>query len=90
MIPGSERSPEEGKGNPLQYIKDDPILAPKMFYYGQDEPGVPRGWRPITFPGGVSETLYDNTGLLSVLAIAKEADELKNIWGWDDYRLSGG
>ena len=68
-------------------IKDDPVLAPKMFYYGQDEPGVPRGWRPITFPGGVSETLYDNTGLLSVLAIAKEADELKNIWGWDDYRL---
>ena len=68
-------------------IKDDPVLAPKMFYYGQDEPGVPRGWRPITFPGGVSETLYDNTGLLSVLAIAKEADELKNIWGWDNYRL---
>ncbi len=68
-------------------IKDDPILAPKMFYYGQDEPGVPRGWRPITYPGGVSETLYDNTGLLSILAIAKEADELKNVWGWDDYRL---
>ena len=68
-------------------IKDDPVLAPKMFYYGQDEPGVPRGWRPITFPGGVSETLYDNTGLLSVLAIAKEADELKNVWGWDNYRL---
>ena len=68
-------------------IKDDPILAPKMFYYGQDEPGVPRGWRPITYPGGVSETLYDNTGLLSILAIAKEADELKNGWGWDDYRL---
>ena len=68
-------------------IKDDPVLAPKMFYYGQDEPGVPRGWRPITYPGGVSETLYDNTGLLSVLAIAKEADELKNVWGWEDYRL---
>lgn len=68
-------------------IKDDPILAPKMFYYGQDEPGVPRGWRPITFPGGASETVYDNTGLLSVLAIAREADELKNIWGWDNYRL---
>ena len=68
-------------------IKDDPILAPKMFYYGQDEPGVPRGWRPITFPGGASETVYDNTGLLSVLAIAREADELKNVWGWDNYRL---
>lgn len=68
-------------------IKDDPILAPKMFYYGQDEPGVPRGWRPITFPDGVSETVYDNTGLLSVLAIAREAKQLREVWGWDDYRL---
>lgn len=68
-------------------IKDDPILAPKMFYYGQDEPGVPRGWRPITWPDGTSETVYDNTGLLSVLAIAKEADQLKNVWGWENYRL---
>jgi hypothetical protein len=68
-------------------IKNDPILAPKMFYYGQDEPGVPRGWRPIGYPDGSSETLYDNTGLLSVLAIAREAEMLKNVWGWDDYRL---
>ena len=68
-------------------IKDDPILAPKMFYYGQDEPGVPRGWRPITWPDGTSETLYDNTGLLSVLAIAREAKQLKEVWGWDNYRL---
>ncbi|MBQ9780461.1 MAG: DUF4091 domain-containing protein [Clostridia bacterium] len=68
-------------------IKSDPVLAKKMFYYGQDEPGVPRGWRPITWPDGTSETVYDNTGLLSVLAIAREADQLKNIWGWEDYRL---
>ena len=68
-------------------IKNDPILAPKMFYYGQDEPGVPRGWRPITWPDGTSETVYDNTGLLSVLAIAKEAKQLKEVWGWDNYRL---
>ncbi len=68
-------------------IKNDPILAPKMFYYGQDEPGVARNWRPITWPDGTSETVYDNTGLLSVLALAKEADQLKNVWGWENYRL---
>ncbi len=68
-------------------IKTDPVLAKKMFYYGQDEPGVPRGWRPITWPDGSTENVYDNTGLLSVLAIAREADQLKNVWGWEDYRL---
>ena len=68
-------------------IKTDPVLAKKMFYYGQDEPGVARGWRPITWPDGTSENVYDNTGLLSVLAIAREADQLKNVWGWEDYRL---
>jgi hypothetical protein len=68
-------------------FKTDPVLAEKMFYYGQDEPGVARGWRPISWPDGTSETVYDNTGLLSVLAIAREADQLKNIWGWEDYRL---
>ena len=68
-------------------IKNNPVLAKKMFYYGQDEPGVPRGWRPIGWPDGTSETVYDNTGLLSVLAIAREADQLKNVWGWEDYRL---
>ncbi len=68
-------------------IKNDPVLAEKMFYYGQDEPGVARNWRPITWPDGTSETVYDNTGLLSVLAIAKEADQLKNVWGWENYRL---
>ena len=68
-------------------MKDDPILADKMFYYGQDEPGVPRGWRPIGYPDGTSETVYDNTGLLSVLAIAREADMLREAWGWENYRL---
>ena len=68
-------------------IKDDPILADKMFYYGQDEPGVPRGWRPITWPDGTSETLYDNTGLLSILAIAREADQLRDVWGWENFRM---
>ena len=68
-------------------MKDDPILASKMFYYGQDEPGVPRGWRPIGYPDGTNETVYDNTGLLSVLAIAREADMLREAWGWENYRL---
>ena len=68
-------------------MKDDPILAAKMFYYGQDEPGVPRGWREITWPDGTKETVYDNTGLLSVMAIAREADMLRDVWGWENYRL---
>ncbi len=68
-------------------LKDNPIIAPKLFYYGQDEPGVPRGWRPIGWPDGTSETVYDNTGLLSVMAIAREADMLKNVWGWENYRM---
>ena len=68
-------------------MKNDPILAAKMFYYGQDEPGVARGWRPITWPDGTSETIYDNTGLLSILAVAREADQLRDVWGWEDFRM---
>ena len=75
--------------NKEQYdsLKNNEIIAPKMFYYGQDEPGVPRGWRPITWPDGTSETVYDNTGLLSVMAIAREADMLRDVWGWEDFRM---
>ncbi|MBE6586106.1 MAG: DUF4091 domain-containing protein [Ruminococcaceae bacterium] len=68
-------------------MKVNPVLAKKMFYYGQDEPGVARGWRPITWPDGTNETIYDNTGLLSILAVAREADMLRDVWGWEDYRL---
>lgn len=68
-------------------FKENSVLAKKMFYYGQDEPGVPRGWRPINWPDGTSETVFDNTGLLSVMAIPREADMLKNNWGWENYRL---
>ena len=68
-------------------FKDDPILSKKMFFYGQDEPGVPRGWRPINWPDGTNETVFDNTGLLSILAVRREADMLKNNWGWNNYRL---
>ena len=75
--------------NKEQYdsLKNNEIIAPKMFYYGQDEPGVPRGWRPITWPDGTSETVYDNTGLLSVMAIAREADMLRDVWGWEGFRM---
>lgn len=75
--------------NKEQYdsLKNNEIIAPKMFYYGQDEPGVPRGWRPITWPDGTSETVYDNTGLISVMAIAREADMLRDVWGWEDFRM---
>jgi len=68
-------------------LKGDSVLAKKMYYYGQDEPAVPRGWRPLGWPDGTSETVYDNTGLLSVMAIAREADQLKNVWGWEDFRM---
>lgn len=67
--------------------KGDDLIKDKMFYYGQDEPGVARGWRPIDWPNGESETVYDNTGLLSVLAVRREADLIKNEWGWTDYRM---
>jgi len=68
-------------------IKDNPALTDKMFFYGQDEPAVPRGVRPIGWPDGTNETVFDNTGLLSVMAVAREADQLKNVWGWEDYRM---
>lgn len=67
--------------------KNDAVISEKMFYYGQDEPGVPRGWRPISWPDGTSENVYDNTGILSVLAVAREAKQLKEVWGWEDFRL---
>ena len=69
-------------------FKNDPIIASKMFYYGQDEPGVPRGqYRPITLEDGTSVSYYDMYGILSILGVAEEAKMLKNVWGWSDYRL---
>ncbi len=68
--------------------KDDPILMDKMVYYGQDEPGVPRGFdREITLEDGTTATYPDPYGILTIMSIAEEAKMLKNLWGWEDYRL---
>ena len=68
--------------------KNDPILAGKMVYYGQDEPGAPRGqYRGITLADGTKVNYFDAYGMLAVLGIAEEAQMLQNVWGWSDYRL---
>lgn len=54
-------------------IKDNPVLAAKMFYYGQDEPG--------TYRAG------DSNGHKSIAALKAEADMLVNEWGWKNYRM---
>ncbi len=67
--------------------KNDPILAGKMVYYGQDEPGAPRNqYRGIKLADGTSVTYFDAFGMLAVLGVAEEAKMLQS-WGWDDYRL---
>ena len=68
--------------------KNDPILKSKMVYYGQDEPGAPRGQqRGITLEDGTTVTYQDTFGILAILGVAEEAKMLKNVWGWEDYRL---
>ncbi len=65
----------------------DPILAAKMFYYGQDEPGVARGmYRSITLEDGTTEMYWDPYGILTIIGIAEEAKMLQS-WGWEDYKL---
>ena len=67
--------------------KNDPVLASKMVYYGQDEPGAPRNqYRPLKLADGSSVTYFDAFGILSILGVAEEANMLKS-WGWNDYRL---
>ncbi len=67
--------------------KNDPILAEKMVYYGQDEPGAPREqYRPLTLEDGTKVSYYDQFGVLAMLGVAEEAKMLQS-WGWDDYRL---
>ena len=56
-------------------LKDNPILAPKLFYYGQDEPGTSR------------PNIGDSTGKNSVTKLKEEAEMLLNDWGWTDYRM---
>ncbi len=68
--------------------KNDPAIAPKMVYYGQDEPGAPRNQgRPITLANGSSVNYHDTYGFLAMLGVAEEAKMLKDLWGWSDYRL---
>ncbi len=75
--------------NQAQYNawKDDPILSQKIYYYGQDEPGVPRGtYRVITLADGSTVSYYDTYGILTIMGIAEEAEMLES-WGWEDYKL---
>ena len=55
-------------------LKDNPILAEKLFYYGQDEPGTSR------------PNIGDPTGKNSIAKLKEEAEMLLS-WGWDDYRM---
>lgn len=67
--------------------KDDPILKDKMYYYGEDEPGVPRGFgRGIQLADG--STLYCNDiyGVLTIMGVAEQTKMIRDVWGWEDYR----
>ena len=69
------------------WLKDDPVLYAKMFYYGQDEPGTPRAWITVPDENGNSISVQDPTGAKSVEAVSAHAHILKDIWGWEDYRM---
>ncbi len=59
----------------------------KMFYYGQDEPCVPRNqMRTITLEDGTTFSAHDAYGILALIGVAEEAKMLQNTWGWTDYR----
>ncbi len=67
---------------------NNPLVYDKMFYYGQDEPCVPRNQiRTIKLEDGTSFSAHDTYGILSLIGVAEEAKMLKNTWGWTDYRL---
>ncbi len=60
----------------------------KMFYYGQDEPCVPRNQvRSIKLEDGTTFSAHDTYGILSLIGVAEEAKMLRNTWGWTDYRM---
>ncbi len=60
----------------------------KMFYYGQDEPCVPRNQvRTIKLESGTTFSAHDTYGILSLIGVAEEAKMLQNTWGWTDYRM---
>ena len=56
-------------------FKNDPVLSEKLYFYGQDEPGVSR------------PNIGDPTGQNSVAKLKQEAEMLQNDWGWTDYRM---
>ena len=56
-------------------FKNDPVLKEKLYFYGQDEPGVSR------------PNIGDPTGKNSVTKLKEEAEMLLNNWGWTDYRM---
>ena len=67
--------------------KNDPILKEKMYYYGEDEPGVPRGFgRTVTLEDGTSLGCMDVYGILTIMSVAEQTKMLQNVWGWEDYR----
>ncbi len=67
---------------------DNALIYDKMFYYGQDEPCVPRNqMRTITLEDGTTFSAHDTYGILSLIGVAEEAKMLQNTWGWTDYRM---
>ncbi len=66
--------------------KNDPIIKEKMYYYGEDEPGVPRGFgREIMLSDGTTIGCLDIYGILTIMGVAEQTKMLEN-WGWTDYR----
>ncbi len=66
---------------------NNPEIYKKMFYYGQDEPCVPRNqMRTITLEDGTSFSAHDTYGILALIGVAEETKMLQNTWGWTDYR----
>ncbi len=67
---------------------DNIEIYDKMFYYGQDEPCVPRNQtRTITLADGTTLSAHDTYGILALIGVAEEAKMLQNTWGWTDYRM---
>lgn len=66
--------------------KNDPIIKEKMYFYGEDEPGVPRGFgREIVLADGSKLGCNDIYGILTIMAVAEQTKMLES-WGWTDYR----
>ncbi len=74
--------------NRIKALNDAEIYK-KMFYYGQDEPCVPRNQiRTIKLEDGTTFSAHDDYGILALIGVAEEAKMLQNTWGWTDYRMA--